>query len=163
MERRRQPVDSEALPEDERARWIDTELSPSDFLHYFESEERRLLEERRFFAYLAIVFASVFATAVIAMVSATALSLFWSLVAISGISVASWFYVLAYYSYREAFLFGHLRLEILTGRLRSPLMALRRWEDVQNSAWRTSPLMRKLTLLAYRQYSPWPIKGDEDD
>src|SRR5438445_12254426 len=81
------------------------ELPLERYLEFFSAKSDRLMEAVRFEFYLCLVFASVFATSLIAVLTGASPSLLWILAMVLGIAGAVWFYFMAYFYYWSAYQF----------------------------------------------------------
>jgi len=120
------------------------------------------MEAVRFEFYLCLVFASVFATSLIAVLTGASPSLLWILAMVLGIAGAVWFYFMAYFYNWSAYQFEVICWGILIGRLRSPEQVIGRWIQLLEAAKKTAPMMHRLTRMGIETFDVEKASGGEE-
>jgi len=128
-------------------------LPLKDYLDFFVAKQATLIETWRFSFSLAIVFASVFATSLLAVFTGASPPLLWQLASVVEIAIGAWFYLNAYFYAWSAFQCEMMCWEILTGRVRSPERVLARWIERIAEAEKNAPIMARISKLGYETFA----------
>ena len=137
-------------------------LPLENYLTFFSARSVRLEETSRFTLSLCVLFASLFATSLVAVVGGSAPQLLWVFGVLAGVGLAALFYFEAYYYNWTAYQFEAICWEILGGRLRSPEHVMLRWNQLLEVAKKEAPIMYRWAKMGSETFVLEKPKDEEN-